>query len=348
MHTCKRMAQSLALAMGLMGPIFALANPPDSSQISPLGDPAWVASLSGPDFSRPAMNIGKFEVTVANVPRSGGTGGNDRLPDSTQRRGDSTVRNGQILNNGRVYLIGAERITLSKAGAILLAPGRAAELGDLRVPFVRVYVSAPSGSALDVDRLVSQRPTIGMFNALFAPALARRGDSGASAIASLSAPEAASGSVGVTAVAHTASLPSIAEVRVAAYAAPVAEGSVVLLPIPRAQVEERVLIAFAAPVEDRSGNWISIPLASVEDRSFVAFAAPVEERSGLLAAIPPASVEDRSFVAFAAPILVVAAKDTAQTRVEARDLAPIPVRLAAIHKRIPSVMIDRKGGFFFM
>jgi len=258
------------------------------------------------------------------------------------------VRNGQILNNGRVYLIGAERFTLSKAGAILLAPGRAAELGDLRVPFVRVYVSAPSGSALDVDRLVSQRPTIGMFNALFAPALARRGDSGASAIASLSAPEAASGSVRVTAVAHTASLPSIAEVRVAAYAAPVAEGSVVLLPIPRAQVEERVLIAFAAPVEDRSGNWISIPLASVEDRSFVAFAAPVEERSGLLAAIPPASVEDRSFVAFAAPILVVAAKDTAQTRVEARDLAPIPVRLAAIHKRIPSVMIDRKGGFFFM
>lgn len=53
-------------------------------------------------------------------------------------------------------------------------------------------------------------------------------------------------------------------------------------------------------------------------------------------------------VAFAAPVVVVAAKETAQTRSEARDLAPIPVKLAAVQKRLPTVMVDRKGGFFFM
>lgn len=356
----KMMVQSVALAMGLMGPIAAIANPQgstpgpapsqsanefsaglssgisalsagyslldlppvmsrlplpvlvaqagssqkglifDASQISPLGDPAWVASLRGPDPSRPALNLGNFEATVATVPRSGGSGGNDRVPDGAFRRGDSTVRNGQILNNGRVYLIGAERSTLSKAGSILLAPGRAAELGDLRVPFVRVYVSAPAGSSLDVDRLVSQRPAIGMFSALFAPAPARRGDSGATAIASVSAPDTAGSSVRISAITAVESVAPAA--MVVAYAAPVAERSVALLPIPPAQVEERVLIAFMAPIEDRSGNQLSIPPASVEERSFVAFIAPVEERSGLLVAIPPALVEERSFVAFVAPV----------------------------------------------
>jgi len=352
----------------------------DASQISPLGDPAWVASLRGPDPSRPALNMGSMDASAPVA----GVGEKDRLSDSTFRRGDATVRNGQVLNNGRVFLIGAERSTLGKAGSILLAPGRAAELGDLRVPFVRVYVAAPTGNALDLDRLVSQRPAIGMFNALFTPVPVRRGDSGATAIA----------------------------------AVPVTERSVALLPIPPAQVEDRVLTAYAAPVEERSGNLTLIPPALVEDRSFIAFIVPVKERSALLAAIPPASVEDRSFAAFAAPVeekriasralvpapieertpvqiarvemkqmpaveigkpvpgaaieaalvaakkiptpkaglvqvalstpvVVVAVREGAVVPVSG-DPAAAPVRLAAVQKRLPSIMIDRKGAFFFM
>jgi hypothetical protein len=317
MHTRKKLVQSVALAMGLMASMAAFANPLDlppdmagppqsillaqaapslqglifdASQISPLGDPAWVASLSGPDPGRPALNLGSIDA-AAPVTR---VGEKDRLPDGTFRRGDATVRNGQVLNNGRVFLIGAERSTLGKAGAILLAPGRAAELGDLRVPFVRVYVTAPTGTALDVDRLVSQRPAIGMFNALFTPVPARRGDTGATAIASVSAPVAPS-----IVIVHAPASTTAPAMPVAAIAsAPVAERSVALLPLPPAQVEERVVIAYVAPVEDKSGNSASIPPASVEERSFYAFVVPVEEKSGLVASIPPAAVEDRSFIAF--------------------------------------------------
>jgi hypothetical protein len=265
--------------------------------VSPLGDPAWVASLRGPDPSKPSLNIGGIESAV---PRSG-TGEKDRIPDSTFRRGDSTVRNGQILSNGRVYLIGAERSTLSKAGAILLAPGRAAELGDLRVPFVRVYVAAPTGVTVDVDQLVSKRPAIGMFNALFAPAPARQGETGDTAIASATVPAGAGNVVIVSMKDDPAGGASGSVVTSVAAAAPVAERSVALLPVPPANVEERMLAAFSAPIEERSGNLSAIPPASVEERSSIAIIVPVEDRSGLLAAIPPASVTERSFIALVAP-----------------------------------------------
>jgi len=409
MQTRRKIAQCVAIAMSLMGPLNALADPQDASQVSPLGDPAWVASLRGPDPSRPGLNIGNIESTV---PRSG-TGEKDRIPDSTLRRGDSTVRNGQVLNNGRVYLIGAERTTLSKAGAILLAPGRVAELGDLRVPFVRVYVAAPTGVALDVDQLVSKHPAIGMFNALFAPAPSREGEAGEATVASVTVPAAST----IVIVSMKDEPASGASGSILAFAtAPVTERSVALLPVPPANVEER------------SGNLSSIPPASIVDRSFEARVAAVEDRSAMLATIPPALIVERGKVAFAAPVVdkgvaatplvpapteervairiaraevrqvplepaaveraveqiarigkpvpgvvteseLVAAKNrsgpstgvvqvalsTPVVVVSAkgdafvpREPAQAPIKLAAVQKRLPSVMIDRKGGFFFM
>ena len=410
MQTRRKIAQCVAIAMSLMGPLNAVADPQGASQVSPLGDPAWVASLRGPDPSRPGLNIGNIESTV---PRSG-TGEKDRIPDSTFRRGDSTVRNGQILNNGRVYLIGAERSTLSKAGAILLAPGRTAELGDLRVPFVRVYVAAPTGVALDVDQLVSKHPAIGMFNALFAPAPSREGEAGETTVASVTVPAGASNIVIVSMKDEPATGASGSILAFAA--APVTERSVALLPVPPANVEER------------SGNLSSIPPASIVDRSFAARVAAVEDRSAMLASIPPALIVERGKVAFAAPVVdkgvaatplvpapteervairiaraevrqvplepaaveravaqiahigkplpgvvteseLVAAKNlsgpstgvvqvalsTPVVVVSAkgdafmpREPAQAPIKLAAVQKRLPSVMIDRKGGFFFM
>lgn len=308
MQKRKQIVQSVALAMVVMGPALAAENPQgfDATQISPLGDPAWVASLRGPDASRPSLNIGNIEATV---PRSG-TGEKDRLPDSNSRRSDSTVRNGQVLTNGRVYLIGAERSTLGKAGSILLAPGRAAELGDLRVPFVRVYVSAPAGSSLDVDRLVSQRPAIGMFNALFAPVPVHRGDAGETAIASANQPAAPAVTVAMNpepaatevriaaAAAQPAVPPAIEERVVIARVVPIEDRSGNLQPIPAAMVEERGRLAFIVPVEDRSGLLAAIPAASVEEKGFIAFIAPIEERSTVAAAIPPAGVAERGFAAF--------------------------------------------------
>ncbi|MFM9967636.1 MAG: hypothetical protein ACKVQK_04425 [Burkholderiales bacterium] len=393
------MVQSIALAMSLMAPAFSshsqvlLAQAGgslqglifDASQISPLGDPAWVASLRGPDPSKPAMNLGNVDA-AAPVARSGER---DQIPDSTFRRGDSAVRNGQVLNNGRVFLIGAERATLGKAGAILLAPGRAAELGDLRVPFVRVYVAAPGGNALDVDRLVSQRPAIGMFNALFTPAPARRGASAETAIAAVTLPSVAPGIVTVN--------------------VPVAERSMALLPIPPASVEDRSFIAFVPTVEERSALLASIPPASVEDRSFIAFAAPVEDKAFDARPLVPAPIEERApvmvarlptapvmmaqaslklaheiaepealreggkpvpgalmetgavamnkppsvpvglmRVALGAPVVVVPATEGSSIPALVHETTTTPVKLAGVRKLLPSVMIDRKGGFFFM
>ena len=429
----------------------------DASQISPLGDPAWVAAMRGPDPSKPVINI-NVELRASQK---------NELPATGIYGGDATVRNGQVLRNGRVFLIGAQRSALNKGGSILLAPGRAAELGDLGVPFVRVHVVAPTGTALDVDGLVGKRPVIGIFNALFAPLPARRGDSGATAVASLSAPaplrapaanpvlagvavKTAPPPVKPEPVAYAAQVedrsvawlpipPAMVEERLlVAYAAPVEDRSGALMSIPAAAVEDRLILAFAAPVEDRSGVAASIPPASVEDRSFVMFVAPVEDRSAWLASIPPASVEDRSFTAFvasveersamlaaippatveersfmafaapvkdkafaqrpllpapieerapvmvardigkplpgpineptlaaakdvsgapatglvkvalAAPVVVVAADSNAVRRTEASNSAPAPVKLAAIQRRLPNIMIDRRGGYFFM
>ncbi|OGA04739.1 MAG: hypothetical protein A3H35_17275 [Betaproteobacteria bacterium RIFCSPLOWO2_02_FULL_62_17] len=431
----------------------------DATQISPLGDPAWVAAMRGPDPSKPIIYIERGAVNPIRE--------QIKLPLTGIDGGDATVRNGQVLRNGRVFLIGAQRSALNKGGSILLAPGRAAELGDLGVPFVRVHVVAPTGTALDVDGLVGKRPVIGIFNALFAPLPARRGDSGATAVASLSAPaplrapaanpvlagvavKTAPPPVKPEPVAYAAQVedrsvawlpipPAMVEERLlVAYAAPVEDRSGALMSIPAAAVEDRLILAFAAPVEDRSGVAASIPPASVEDRSFVMFVAPVEDRSAWLASIPPASVEDRSFTAFvasveersamlaaippatveersfmafaapvedkafaqrpllpapieerapvmvardigkplpgpineptlaaakdvsgapatglvkvalAAPVVVVAADSNAVRRTEASNSAPAPVKLAAIQRRLPNIMIDRRGGYFFM
>ncbi len=409
MQTRRKIAQCVVIAISLIGPLTAVADPQDASQVSPLGDPAWVASLRGPDPSKPSLNIGSIESAV---PRSG-TGEKDRIPDSTFRRGDSTVRNGQVLNNGRVYLIGAERTTLSKAGAILLAPGRAAELGDLRVPFVRVYVAAPTGVALDVDQLVSKRPAVGMFNALFAPAPSREGEAGEAMVASVTIPAGASNIVIVSMKDEPATGASSSIL--ASAAAPVTERSVALLPVPPANVEER------------SGNLSSIPPASIVDRSFAARVAAIEDRSAILASIPPALIVERGKVVFAAPVvdkgvaatplvpapteervaIRIARAEVRQVPLERaaveraaevarigkplpgvvteselvkaknlsgpstgvvqvalstpvvvvsakgdafvpREPAQAPIKLAAVQKRLPSVMIDRKGGFFFM
>jgi hypothetical protein len=243
-----------------------------------------------------------------------------------------------------------------------------------------------------------------------------------------------------------------------AVAAPMAERPVALLPLPPADVEERILAVFAAPIEERSGDFSPIPPASVKDRSFIAFVPSVEDRSGALASIPPASVIDRSFAtqvvaveersamlasippasvgerskvaiaipvvdkgfvatalvpapmeervavrvaraevrqipleratvelkaasvaqlarigkplpgvatesdlvaaktvsapaagvvkaALSTPVVIVAAKGDVNM---SRESDQPPVKLAAVQKRLPSVMIDRKGGFFFM
>lgn len=260
----------------------------DPSQVSPLGDAAWVAALRGPDTSQPSITVNRAET-----PGSLGRGGSElfNIPGTGFNRSDAAVRNGQVLSNGRVYLIGAERSGLSKGGSIVLAPGRGAELGDLRVPYVRVYVTAPTGKPLDVDALVRRSTSVGMFSALFAPQPARRGDSGGTALASVSIPAAG------------AAKPAASNaVQLAVQIASVEERSVVLQPLRPAAVEDRVLVASVSPVEERSAAATPIPPASIEERSVVAWVTPVEDRSMTLAAIPPAAVEDRVLIAFAAPV----------------------------------------------
>jgi hypothetical protein len=271
----------------------------DPSQVSPLGDAAWVASLRGPDPSAPRM-----EVTRSSPTRSGGAELLN-IPGIPLQRSDAAVRNGQVLANGRVFLIGAERSPMAKGGTITLAPGRSAELGDIRVPFVRVFVAAPSGQALDVDALVRRSPGVGMFSALFAPASTRRGESGATAVAAVKVPANLAAQIALVedrSVVLQPLRPAAVEDRIViARSVPVEERSELLASIPPATVEERAVLAFAAPTEERSAMLGSIPPASVEEREILTFLAPAEERSVMFGSIPPASVEERVLIAFVAP-----------------------------------------------
>ena len=255
----------------------------DPTQVSPLGNPAWVASLRGPDPMKPSITIDQnFQGALGRVRAAEP----DRLQLGVAQGGDAAVRNGQVLANGKVFLIGAERSTLSSGRTITLGPGKAAELGDIRVPFVRVYVSAPSGKPLDVDALVGKRPQIGMFSALFVPAASRSSNTGGTAIATVTVPAKNSG------------VSAPLEIRLAT----VEDRSVVLRPVPAAAVEERIVVAKSVPVEDHSNTIAAIPPASVEERLVLAFAAPVEDKSAATTGIPLAQVEERLVMAFAAPV----------------------------------------------
>lgn len=209
------------------------------------------------------------------------------------------------LTGDRVFVIGADSLRRG-AGRTLLVPGRGAELGDVRIPYVRVYVAAPANAPVDLDSLVTRRPALGMFNALFSPAPSARGETGATAIA--------------------ASPVQVEERRVLAFSAPVEDRTVrtffapvedriaVALPLTVAMVEDRMVIAFSAPIEDRAVMLFSAPVversllatalvpARVEDRVVLAFNAPVEDRAVMELTRMPAPVEDRPVLAFNAPI----------------------------------------------
>lgn len=289
----------------------------------------------------------------------------DSLPSAAREGTDGDIRAGQALSNGKVFIIGpGERpgISRSSAGAVMLAPGMRAELGDLRVPFVRVHVAAPPAAALDVDALVARRPQIGIFNALFLPAETRRGETGASAVASVSVPARQPGARRSKA---GRSLP----VQVA-LAAPVQERLV--LPLPPAPVVERGFAAAVAPVEERIATAI-VNEALVEERTVIAAATPSPLQAKLLPAVlaslaqsfaagEPAVLKEAEAAplrvaalvapapapapAIAAPVVVVAAADPIAPPRAGKPAAP--VRLAAVQKRMPRIMFDRKGAIFHM
>jgi filamentous hemagglutinin family protein len=88
---------------------------------------------------------------------------------STQIRPSATVA------NGRVLVISQDMLALSTAGGdVMLNPGKTVELADASSPHLRVQVSAPSGVAINISRLVGKGET-SIFAGLFrAPAAARQ------------------------------------------------------------------------------------------------------------------------------------------------------------------------------
>jgi hypothetical protein len=74
-------------------------------------------------------------------------GGYLKFPETTRQGCDVGGRSGALLSNNKSFVIGDE-------------------LGDLRLPFLRVGL-APSVRPADADSVVARRPGIGIFNALF-------------------------------------------------------------------------------------------------------------------------------------------------------------------------------------
>ncbi len=148
-----------------------------------------------------------------------------------------------------------------------------------------MYVEPPVANAVDLDSLVSRRPALGMFNALFA------------------GQESARSEAGVTELVALPVAPDEVEERVViAFRAPVEDRAGVPVPIFHAPVEDRPVLAFRAPAEERMPAWFSAP---VEDRSFLEMPlvpAVVEVRGIVLSPAFLAPVESRAVLAFNAPV----------------------------------------------
>lgn len=340
---------------------------------------------------------------------------------------DLASRAAQALKQRHAFLIGPRGTTLTTDhnSNVMLSPGRGAELGDRRLPFVRVLVVAPADKPLDLDALVAARPN-GIFNALFLPpvpasSIRQQGESG-TAMAAIGVPGGAPALPGLPSLQLAAPEPVVIELRVATLAdapkeralmaelAPVedrAAAAVVREPAPAedrvivvwaAPVEDRVIVVWAAPVEDRVAALVLRPEVPVEERLAVAILrdpAPVEERLGLQLALPSAPGSDGKQVAMlgeVAPENSRAGAEAVFTRVayaasppsrpdvaqvqqsllkqpspmsgeKARVTQPAlekvaatsstatpeqPVRLAAIQRRMPRILIDYRGGVFHM
>ncbi len=247
-----------------------------------------------------------------------------------------------MLTGDRVFVIGADGLRRG-GGRTLLVPGRGAELGDVRIPYVRVYVAAPSHAPVDLDALVTRRPALGMFNALFSPVPPARGDAGNTAVAAVRATPAQVEERAVLAfnapveeravIAFSApveerialALPTtyapIEDRAVILFSAPVVERSLAAMPLVPAGVEERVVLAFNAPVEDRAVVALTRIPAPVEDRPVSAFRAPIEDRAIMALPVAPAPVEDRPVLVFRAPV---------ETRTVAVFSAPVEEREVAV------------------
>ena len=237
------------------------------------------STLSGGDSSRDLAGIVDSSGRLQAIPASRRAAPRDDGP-----------RRAVTLSGNRVFVIGADNVRRG-SGRILLDPGRGAELGDVGIPYVRVYVESPAAKAVDLDSLVSRRPALGMFNALFAGRESARSEAG---------------------VTEFAAAPAAVEERpVIAYRAPVEDRAHVTVPGSHAPVEERPVLAFRAPAEERIPVWFYAPVedrslfamplvpAGVEERRVIAFNAPVEDRHVVAFNAP---IEDRRVVAFNAPI----------------------------------------------
>ena len=296
---------------------------------SSLADPRWVASLEPVELSRPVIFVSRFSSNEKTL-----------VPEVAARGGDAAVRQGHPLAFPRVFLIGAER-TLRAGGAIMLAPGNAGELGDLGVPFVRVHVSAPGSAPLNVDELVARRPRIGMFNALFAPAPTRRGDAAATAVAAvvgqkgLATVQESGFESGSKPPSHAYIATSVDPVSVV----PVEERSRELRPIPLAAVEERdVLAGRESPLPiDRVVPGTGKPLVGI---------APMPDAVALEKHDAGNAVGLIRVGADPARLLVPVAMAPELKPSKARE--PDVVKLPVVQKRLPNIMIDRRGGYFFM
>ena len=280
-----------------------------------------------------------------------------------------------------MFVIGAQNVRRGP-GRILLEPGRGAELGDVGIPYVRVYVEPPAAKAVDLDALVSRRPALGMFNALFAGRESVRGEIG---VTDMAASQAEAEERAVLA------FRAPAEERMPAwFSAPVEERSFLAMPIVPAAVGDRRVIVFNAPVEDRGIVFFPVLLAPVEYRAVFAFNAPVEDRAVRMLEIPTAPVEDRQILALKevpeaaaaarantiettgelvvlarpvlasqatnpegrpgdAPIRVAIAPSVVLplAMVSAGSGAPV-VKLPAVQRRLPRIMVDHRGAVFHL
>ena len=388
-------AATLAVSLALLGSGVARSQSQASLFIGPAGtvvlqgDPAAgtvVLSPSGATINGPVFFLNGSSVSGSASPFDLASLAMaplklDKPPTSAREAADAEARAGRPLAGGKTFFIGPDAGAFARSGSnvLVLAPGASGELGDIRLPFIRVRIAAPEGKPLELDSVVARRPQIGIFNALFLPARTRLTDSSPTAIAfvpaAIPAPVPAAEAASVVEhsreVASIPSLPSMPaasiapRMAIAAFNAPVEDSSRVLAPT--APVEERVLVALElvpAPVEER---WVvvamepAVALTPVEERDLAQMKwvlAPVEERSPVAVFRNEPEARAKTVALLKEPIVapvqaaepsvaVVAARNMPpEARAEPRD-AP-PVKLAAIQKRLPQIMIDRRGGLFFM
>lgn len=254
------------------------------------------------------------------------------------RRGVARPESGErsvMLTGDRVFVIGAGSVARGASGRVLLAPGTSAELGQLSLPHVRVFVAAPAAAPLDLDALVTRRPGIGIFNALFAPRPGPRSEQPATALA-------------------TAGSPSVATPMVIASGVPVEERTASPVPVVLAPVEERAALALAAPVEERLATLLPVAQAPVEDRAGRVLASDIPEAGAMkLAAAGPADpvvAENDAGKPEDAPsaLMRVAAALPPVAAPVASAMPQAAVRLPEVRRRMPRIMVDHKGAVFHL